>query len=273
MVARLATRTWTQERAQTTAGGGGYTTRLVATAALEDLGQGPYFSLTAEEYDTRHRPRNEPVACGRMDEEIARAFPQARPFQMYTGWHLDRGEWYYIDNTMFWLGFTRDGHPSRALDGKPHKDVPNYEYAKSSCAYGAVEGDETVDLATLTGGEALAFLEERLPALMEAFRVAMLDLFNGDERARTIIAEHWNTAPHTFPRPAPLAFEIKRGDLYALDLLTAKVDECDAEFKARGFNHIDTPRDLSDAYTRAELFWAADRLRGAGRYLSRQKYD
>jgi hypothetical protein len=148
--------------------------KIVATFELEDLGQGAYFAATADTWE--QNPGNHhwyEASCGMLHDKIIRYFPK---YEKYLKWHLchlDRGPWYYFENSLFWAG--KKGQ---------YKDTPNAKHFKSTIVYGAAEGDDVPAeeitnefLEAATEEEIRAVLEERHPAMMSAFYRDMDELF------------------------------------------------------------------------------------------------
>ena len=74
------------------------------------------------------------------------------------------GPLHYIANARYWAGSNKrwcDG-----VEGSP----PNMKNLKSTIVYGALPKDKNFDLSRMDDNDLQAFLNNRLPALLEAFK-------------------------------------------------------------------------------------------------------
>lgn len=134
---------------------GSKASQIVAIAEIHSLsGQMPYFALTSE-----IRIGREIDSCGMNHEAIAEHFPQLAKF---LKWHLvsPEGPMHYLANAAYWL------------------KESNFENLKSTIVYGALDSDATVDLEQIHPNDLGAFLRNRLPALLDAWRKDMSELFS-----------------------------------------------------------------------------------------------
>lgn len=142
--------------------------KIIATAEITQLGdnQAPYFAITGNIY--ANNGCNNPHTCGCIHKEITKYFPR---LAKYIKWHLmsTDGPLHYIENSLFWAGFR----------GK-YDDVPNYDYLKSICVYGAIPEDEQTDITTLSELELTSWLVDRHDKLIQAWKADMIELF-GEE--------------------------------------------------------------------------------------------
>ena len=119
------------------------------------------FAITGEIFrPSRYRDCE---ASGCLHDEIAKHFPKLAPL---IKWHLmsTDGPLHYVENARYWAGYyTRwcDG-----VEGSP----PNMENLKSTIVYGALPEDKDFDLSTMDDNDLQAFLCNRLPALLKAFK-------------------------------------------------------------------------------------------------------
>lgn len=121
------------------------------------------FAITAEVVTPASKRRSDIEAGGCMHDEIAQAFPELAPF---IKWHLTStdGPMHYVANAKYWAG------QSGFCDGKPGSP-PNEAFLKSTIVFGAVPEHDTVDPMSLAkAGSMVGWLNDRLPALMEAFK-------------------------------------------------------------------------------------------------------
>lgn len=161
----------------------------------------PYFSITGALYDRSSRRGEETVrfkgethwmhSCGCIHEDIAKAFPELRPF---IKWHLTGRDapMHYVANGIHWHniwtafvagppwdGSELDEHARRYgyADGRcyPSKTdtlEKSREYFASTIIYGALESDALTSLdaiEVMDSAQLKAWLEDRLPALQSAF--------------------------------------------------------------------------------------------------------
>lgn len=120
-------------------------------------------------------------ACGRVDEEIAEAFPELAPLQR---WHLCSltEPLHYVANSWYWL----TGYADR-IAGEPWSKHSYYEefdtptlrkHFCSASLYGLLpeETDEFLDneLVATTKEEFEAWCAARLPTLLEQFNEALV---------------------------------------------------------------------------------------------------
>lgn len=144
---------------------------------IKDLGQGPYFAITG---NIRCSANGRVLLGGSIHDEIAKAFPE---FQKYIKWHLcnvNDGPMHYIANALYFAGYTS------YLDGM------NLDNLKSTVAWGAVDSDHDIDIASLMNNENLAntsteaiaksielkaVLLARFPQLLEKMHEDFIELF------------------------------------------------------------------------------------------------
>jgi hypothetical protein len=151
--------------------------KITVTLELHDIGQGPYFAATAETWRKARNNHYYYHGGGADHVSIAKHFPE---FAKYLKWHLvswDNGPVYYKANAAYWAGL------SGWCDGKPNSP-PNADHFRKTVVYGAVKGEDSN--ATVSGVMVRAidlnqWLDERYPALMEAFKADMRELFAGQD--------------------------------------------------------------------------------------------
>jgi len=136
---------------------GGTKYRIRAEYGLRKIGdQAPYFSITGE-IDRQARNGRWVEDCGGcIHGEIAKLFPKLRPL---IRWHLcsKKGPMHYLANSKYWFGVGE--YSERNLD-----------YFKSTCVYGAVEGDTEFDLENADWPAVETWLVERFPGLLDKFQ-------------------------------------------------------------------------------------------------------
>ena len=145
--------------------------RVVATAKLEDLGQGAYFAVTAEVAERLGNNHYRTWAWGCNHDQIRAHIPHLAP---YLKWHLvsvNSGPMHYIANALYWAGF------SGWCDGKDNSP-PHENHLKSTIVYGALDSDAEVDPMEFETKEELAtWLNSRFEELMARFDGDMRVLF------------------------------------------------------------------------------------------------
>lgn len=145
----------------------------VLTCKLTDLGQGPYFSATHEEWEpNKKRIDSNLRSCGagaeRVLQEVNR--PDLMPLVRWHLCSLDGGPMHYVANAVYWAEKVAgcSPWPAKSYDPEPLATF------KSHVVFGAVEGDEMPELAGLNREGVKNVVTEwchgRFPALMEAFR-------------------------------------------------------------------------------------------------------
>jgi len=103
-----------------------------------------------------------------LHDEIGKHFPELAPF---LKWHLMSSDapMHYVANARYWAGF------SGYKNGGPN-DPPNLDHLKSTIVYGALPEDSNFDLTKMDDNDLQAFLNNRLPGLLVAFRQAVESL-------------------------------------------------------------------------------------------------
>lgn len=137
---------------------------LVARAAITHLGNNNdnYFHITGYMY-TMSRVSGEPYhpglgyieSCGMLHDEIREHIPELVPYLKWHGVGVKFGPMHYIANSLYW------------------RTEGNVEYFKSTCVFGAVEGDEDFDVMESSAEETAAWLDQRRPALLGEFHADM----------------------------------------------------------------------------------------------------
>ena len=157
--------------------------RLTATAKIHSLGsQSPSFCITGE---VKSGPGI--IACGRLDEDIARHFRSLRPYQRWNNCHVDRGPWYYVENALYHAGLSQN------LGAPAGECYPaNWEHFKSCVVWGAVPETDTGETLVKLMSISIAWsreevvplvtewLQARKDRLMAAFRADMGKLFGSE---------------------------------------------------------------------------------------------
>jgi hypothetical protein len=139
---------------------------------LEDLDQGPYFAMSLLEYDrivdVNGHIVDRMAGYGRTKEvdfdtltrdesTIARLFPEYLKYLKWHCWHIDRGEWYYMQNAMYHAGFGR------------YSDL-NLTHLASTIAYGAIPNEHDIANESIKDQQEFAsWLATRYPDVMKAF--------------------------------------------------------------------------------------------------------
>ena len=123
------------------------------------------FAIAGEIYVARFG-RHDCRAGGCLHDELTKHFPKLRPL---IKWHLmsTDGPLHYVENARYWAG-----HYTRWCDGVKGSP-PNMENLKSIIVYGALPEDKDFDLSTMDDNDLQAFLNNRLPALLEVFKREM----------------------------------------------------------------------------------------------------
>jgi hypothetical protein len=153
----------------------------------------PYFSVTHEAY-YRHKDklgrwgRWREGSFGQGYEVYAKHFPEIAP---YWHWHLCGVDapMHYVANGLYWLGFGQyNGHQKDAWRGNPAQ-TPQQIF-REHVRYGVLPEDANFDpdvmhVDPINGeiysyDEAKEWLQDRLPALVEAFKADMRKLFGDD---------------------------------------------------------------------------------------------
>lgn len=161
-------KTYAQIRKTIVTGEGHDRKRHTVCLELHALGQEPYFSATIDS------ERWAEDGGGADHETIARLFPEFRP---YLRWHLvsTAGPMHYLANAAYWAGLDKEW--CRGEKGDP----PNRRHFDSATLWGALPGDaglsHPMDDPALTRATLTAILEERLLALLAAYRRDMETLF------------------------------------------------------------------------------------------------
>jgi len=123
--------------------------------------QSANFSITGE---IRRDYSGEVQACGRLDEDLLLfaekgllkdkdgMLPELLRWQ---GFHVDRGPWYYVDNSLYWykIYLRREGK----LPPSPHfwerderpEDAKALDYFKSTIIFGALDDDKIPEIPEL----------------------------------------------------------------------------------------------------------------------------
>jgi hypothetical protein len=124
------------------------------------------FAITGE---IRLPGRNDIEAGGCLHDEIAKYFPELRPFLKY---HLMSSDepMHYVANTLYWLGYD-----SRWCDGKP-SSPPNMEHARSSAVWPDMPETFLSRNGAMTRKQAEEALRSRLLALQTEFKNAVESL-------------------------------------------------------------------------------------------------
>jgi hypothetical protein len=147
--------------------------RVRAEYGMHVIGdQEPYFSLTGEQYRWERRHWAED-SFGQMTETLTKHFPQLAPT---AKWHLcfqQTGPMHYVANGLYWWDAyvgTRlvDKYQLANNPGKSSSDI-GLECFKSTIVFGAAGPEELPSVSTPRQA-VQAWLEQRLPKLMEAFR-------------------------------------------------------------------------------------------------------
>jgi hypothetical protein len=128
------------------------------------------FSITADVTTLESRARRDIAACGGMDAEVARHFPQLAALIPWSGCSTE-GPLHYVENTMYWLG--RRGHTrwENERAGRPSRpeDPPNFEHAKKSAIWPDMPEGFVVTGTTVSNADVEAALGARLPVLLGEF--------------------------------------------------------------------------------------------------------
>lgn len=157
-------------------------------------GQPAHFSMIYDEYYYGHN-----VSGGYPGLNFwQKYFPEWVKYDKWHSVHVEKGPWYYIENSMYWLG--RRGWRNRRPDSPP-----NLDHFKSTVRWGEVASDAEMDPASLVYDnlaesnlddyEVAQILANRFPALMDAFYTDMIELFGAEavnaarEDARVYLAE------------------------------------------------------------------------------------
>lgn len=131
------------------------------------------FSITGTVVTDRSRRFRDIVAGGRLDDDIAREFPDLAPYLKWNGCSTD-GPLHYVPNTLYWLGY------SGWCDGE-FNSPPNLTYARSTAIWPDLPeqflADHTrPDTLMDQGADVKIALTARLPALMQEFQSAVESL-------------------------------------------------------------------------------------------------
>lgn len=150
-------------------------TKVEIKAQLHDLGQGPYFSMTFDEYEARGG-RWRWCSGGAGVEQYREHFPEVRK---YAKWHLvsvERGPMHYIANALYWAGCS--GWCDGAKNSPPH-----WDNLMSTIVWGGAPTDirdyEAFSQAFYQRDavKLKALLNARFDGLMATFDAAMNELF------------------------------------------------------------------------------------------------
>lgn len=115
----------------------------------------------------------EPIACGCIHEEIARAVPELAPLIQY---HLvsSDGPLHYIANTMYWWRQWREAGPLAQRDHLA--STARYFAALANMRTSACWPDSTIDDFLRPELDVVCILLRRLPTLMHEFKAAIESL-------------------------------------------------------------------------------------------------
>lgn len=130
--------------------------------------QNPHFSVTGT-IDELRDGRWEDYSGGMLHDEVARHFPQLEP---YLKWHLvawPSGPMHYFDNAKYWWQKMAGVSEWPPQAGEPD---PAEAFA-SAVALGALPDDAMPPAHPGAWLEVLVWLNNRLPALRDAFRADM----------------------------------------------------------------------------------------------------
>lgn len=137
-------------------------------------GQDPYWSITGEiEWKARNgRWVEHSVGC--LHEEIVKHFPELAPV---IRWHLcatPSGPMHYESNALYWWEHYIGARVMDKLSIRDHASGHDAAeaYFKSTTIFGALPDDAMPSMAT-SRDEVRAWLQGRLPRLLEAFRAGI----------------------------------------------------------------------------------------------------
>jgi len=133
--------------------------------------QDPSFSVTGS-IDELRRTRWVDYSGGAIHDDIARRFPRLEP---YLKWHLvawPSGPMHYLANAQYWWEKMAGVSKWPPQPGEPD---PAEAFA-STVVLGALPGDAMPPADPGAWPQVEAWLKDRLPPLMEAFRADMEDL-------------------------------------------------------------------------------------------------